>query len=454
VVAGTPYRIVGFGQTVHDYSTVTFPQEIQNCQSCHQQAEQADFWTLKPNVETCTSCHDNVVFQLPVPAGKQLHGGGAQPADAPCAVCHPAVGSIESITSNHFVPRLDPAAPDPVLTLQSVTNSGPGQQPTVTFKVEVGGMPRNIQTTPLTLLRATFVGPNTDYARWWQATIQGSGASGTLAAVDAAAGVFAYTPPASAAIPADATGSYTVGLEGYTQVTGGPRFTAKGPTLAFAVTDATVTQRRHIVDNAKCDSCHGKLIGHGGSRRGVDYCRVCHGPNDMNDERAPRVEGSTDVLVHSVDLKVMIHRIHMGEELTQPYVLGGNPSPSVANPRGSPVDFGHVRYPSRRENCLQCHVEGTYDIPPATGRAPSRDEIRACVEPPDNDADSLCALPNFTVTRSLVMGPATAACTGCHDSPATAAHAAIMTSASGVESCETCHGPGRGEDVGPAHGVP
>ena len=69
------------------------------------------------------------------------------------------------------------------------------------FRVLVNGTPRDIVADPLTTLRATFAGPNTDYAQHWQATIQGSGAAGALAPVDAAQGEFDYTVDPNAAIP-------------------------------------------------------------------------------------------------------------------------------------------------------------------------------------------------------------------------------------------------------------
>ena len=40
------------------------------------------------------------------------------------------------------------------------------------------------------------------------------------------------------------------------------------------------------------------------------------------------------------------------------------------------------------------------------------------------------------------MGPATAACTGCHGTPSAVSHAAIQTSAAYGESCDVCHGTG------------
>src|SRR6266542_2291017 len=36
VEAGKPYQIIGFNNTVVDYSTVAFPQDIRNCQNCHE----------------------------------------------------------------------------------------------------------------------------------------------------------------------------------------------------------------------------------------------------------------------------------------------------------------------------------------------------------------------------------------------------------------------------------
>ena len=35
VQAGGKYQIIGFGQSVNDFSTVVFPADVRNCQVCH-----------------------------------------------------------------------------------------------------------------------------------------------------------------------------------------------------------------------------------------------------------------------------------------------------------------------------------------------------------------------------------------------------------------------------------
>jgi OmcA/MtrC family decaheme c-type cytochrome len=331
-----------------------------------------------------------------------------------------------------------------------VTGVVPGQAPLVQFQVLVDGAPRDILTSPLTRLTATFAGPNTDYATYWQSIMQGTGAVGTVTAVDAPQGQFQYQPPVGGALPIDATGSYTVGLEGYVQVTGGPRFAALSPVFAFAVTDEDPVPRRTVVDGAKCNNCHFDLAGHGGGRKGAQYCVMCHNANNPNDERVARFE-SADIFVESVDFRVMIHKIHAGENLTQPYVLGGNPTPNAGNPAGTPIDFGEVRFPRRLSDCSGCHVDGTFELPVAAGLLPSVLQVRTCLEDPVADANAFCDGVNWVAAEQIPIQPTAAVCTSCHDAPFVQAHADVMTTDAGDESCATCHGPGAILDVSVVH---
>ncbi len=449
---GTPYRIIGNRNSVHDYSTVLYPQPLNDCSTCHQGAN-GMLGLQRPTRAACGSCHDGTSFVDPAPMGMTLHSGGAAANDMMCATCHPASGGLAGITDKHAVGLLDPMRPRVEFGLVSITDTAPGQTPTVRFTVSVGGTPRDIVATPLTTLRATFFGPNTDVARFWQGTIQGGGASGTLAPVAGMAGTFDWTAAAAAAIPADASGSYTVGLEGYIQETGGPRNAAEAPILAFAVTDATARARRTVVSSAKCNSCHKDLALHGDQRKNPNYCVACHNPDNVNEERFARREGRS-VWIPSVDLGVMAHKIHAGEHLTQqPYILGGFPVANAGNPDGNPINFGEVRYPNTLSNCKVCHEGTSYSLPLAAGVQPIRLEQRTCTEDPAADADDYCAGAAWEVSATRMVPRQTAVCTACHDDDATAAHAELETTTGGVEACATCHGSGSAYDVELVHGL-
>ena len=454
VVAGTPYQIVGYMNSINDFSTVVFPQNIARCDSCHSGA-QGDRWETAPAKAACTSCHDNTSFTSPVPAGMVLHGGGTQPDNAPCAVCHPSTGSIAGIADVHLTGLISPTATKVVLTIQSITNTGPGQTPVLTFQGTVNGAPADLIGSPFKSITATIAGPTTDISAEWGAKVQGSGAVGTLAAVDVTTGTYEYTFPASAAIPLTATGSYEVALEGYVQPTAtDPRFATLNPVLTFAVTDAEPQPRRQLVSLANCNSCHYQLGAHGGNRNNPEYCVFCHNTTGADDAAIPRFEGSNGVVAETLDFRHMLHKIHAGTKLTEPYVIGGFPLPTIANPGGSPNDFAADRYPRPLTDCQACHTSKNWTLPltASTAYLPSTSVTMACSEPPGNDTTNYCDSPFWTVTSTTTTPPQTSACTSCHDAPYTLAHAQLNTAPSGVESCATCHCAGMVEDVTLFHG--
>jgi OmcA/MtrC family decaheme c-type cytochrome len=456
---GTPYQIVGYGGSVNDYSTVVFPQNIARCAACHDpSAAQGSAWAEKPAKPACTSCHDQTWFGDPtqVPSGWIAHGGGPQPDDAPCAVCHPATGSIAGIADMHLTGLLAPNATTVALAIESITNTGPGQTPVMTFTAQVDGQPVNLVTSPLTGVTATIAGPTTDYTTWWQAKIQGTGAVGTLVVIDPTQGLHSYTFPATASIPASATGSYSVGLEGYLQGSASsPRFAAVNPVFAFAVTDPAPVPRRQIVALDNCNSCHYSLSAHGGSRTNPQYCVLCHDPGTYDSAGAPQFVGSTDVDAEALDFRHFLHKVHAGTQLTEPYVIGGYPLPSSANPGGTPNNFAADRYPAPLTSCLACHAGNTFTLPMDRSAAysPTLSASMSCAVS-SNGSSELCPSVDWTPAQIISTPPETSACTSCHDSPDTLAHAQTMTAASGVEACTTCHGPGAQWDVAVLHDTP
>ena len=100
VQAGTPYVIIGFNQTVVDFSHTTYPQDIRNCQNCHegrnpaQRPSQSDVWYTKPARQPCGACHDDINWVT-----GENHGGGPQADDSACANCHVPESGTEYDTS-------------------------------------------------------------------------------------------------------------------------------------------------------------------------------------------------------------------------------------------------------------------------------------------------------------------------------------------------------------------
>lgn len=392
-------------------------------------------------MEACSSCHDDLSFEATAPPGMVAHPGDVQVDNSKCSVCHPTTGSVAGLAEMHVPTFSNPNREIATVELLSIRNTAPGETPTVSLRVSVDGTPRDILTSPLNRLRISVAGPNSDFVNFAQYDIT---SAGTLVATNAAAGEFDYTLPSAMAV--DAQGSYTVAAEGRLAA-GNPFF---APTLAFAVTDAQAVPRREVVTADRCNNCHYELALHGGGRTNANYCVTCHNPGQVNDDRWSNREGVT-YMIESADLKVMAHKIHAGENLSQPYFLGGFPVANAGNPDGNMINFGHTRYPRALNDCTACHKDGTWRLPLTGDRLPTVLYVRSCAETPTDDADDYCNNP--VVDEEIHLQPETAVCTSCHDSAYTMAHAEVMTTSMGVESCATCHGPGSVADVDVVHGL-
>ena len=456
VVAGTPYKIIGYMNSVNDYSKVVFPQNLVNCSTCHRGGADSDRWKTSSRT-ACGSCHDRVSFTSPAPNGYTLHTGSQQTTDDLCANCHaegmgPFVSLETDVVKVHK--RLDEMpvrnlstnaiiSTPPKLSgeITSVTGSGPSDTPVVNFKVKVDDQPYNIIATPLNRLRFTFAGPTTDYAGYIQYTAQGSGSTGVLAA-GANPGEFTWTAPNGVTMTSIATacgtdpeGSFAVGMEG--RISGSATkpdsttvtpvyFIMHNPVFYFAVTDSQVVKRREAVVVENCNNCHEDLAAHGGSRNDPEYCVLCHTANkDTTNIPAPSV-GDTK-LTTSLRLSHMVHRIHTGENGSRAYTIGSN-------------DFSEVLFPGDRKDCTLCHVQSHYRLP-----------LPQLLPSHMTQIDSSKTRVSNT---DYYMQATAAACTGCHDSSDSVAHAESMTTTMGAESCTTCHGPGAAFDIDVVHARP
>ena len=401
VIAGTPYRIWHRGAW-SDFSDVGFPSgidELETCSVCHQKAPQAGNYATVPTRAACGACHDNVNF-----ASGLNHVNLPQADDKQCAQCHQPSGAEfdASINGAHTVATRSQQLPGIVLAITGVTNAKPGQKPTVTFNVQ-DGKGNGVDITRMDLLNLVLAGPTTDYNAYVSEDVRKATASGPD---------YVYT--FTAALPANAAGSYVVGIEGYRNITINPN-TVKSAVVRdigfnkvfyFPVGAAKVAPRRQVVSQALCAGCHDKLMLHGGIRQNVEYCVVCHSPTVT--DAGMRKTGDVP---ESINFKTLIHKIHTGSNLTTDFTVVGH--------GGSINNYNDVGYVGDRRDCVKCHLPGTYDLP----------------------------LPDGLITQTTprdyltTQGPATAACLSCHTTKAAAAHALTMTSTTLGEACDACHGP-------------
>ncbi len=167
VQAGTPYQIIGYNNSVADFSDVVFPvigeDSTRQCAICHQSdtgATQADAWFTKPSRVACGSCHDNVNF-----ATGEGHAGLPQVSDNQCTNCHTPQGELEfdiSIKGAHVQPTQSALLPGLDVKLLEVADGTAGSHPTVTFTAtDKNGDPVDVNSISRLLLGLD--GPTTDY---------------------------------------------------------------------------------------------------------------------------------------------------------------------------------------------------------------------------------------------------------------------------------------------------
>jgi len=171
--------------------------------------------------------------------------------------------------------------------------------------------------------------------------------NGVYTLIDAASGTYTYTFGTKAPAGFDVTATHAIGAQierdlsayGYAEM-----FTGND-VLTFVPNGAAVTNVRDVINEASCNNCHDPLNAHGapGPRTKIAFCDMCHTPQSTNPDS-----------LNTVDMKVFIHKLHMGSSL--PSVVAG--TPYYIEHRGNREDYSKVIFPQDIRNCTTCHANG------------------------------------------------------------------------------------------------
>ena len=428
VKAGQPYFMVGARQDIVDYTDLRYPQvittegiakDLRNCRACHLSSTgQKDYWKQLPSTAACTACHDNVDLKT----GKN-HLPGPQ-GEGSCVACHQAEGPEfgPSVVGAHTFPGGSTQLPGIVFDILKIEDTHPGQNPKVIFSVkDKKGEP--INAAQMDNLRLVVAWPTTDYQVAVDEDVRKADAKEN--------GVYAYK--FKYAIPAEATGSGAIGIQGFKNaeltkpngtVIKGVRDAGYNVVKYFSITDKDAVPRRKAVKIENCNVCHATLAMHGEARRNTEFCVMCHNASHTDEDKRKVAKGPMPP--ENVHYKRLIHRIHTGNKLGESFIVYGGP------PRKpGPIEFSDIRFPGDRKNCVKCHIPGANEPPLQTGLLPT-----------------LIPQANGSVQA---IAPITSACIACHIKEPARLHTETMTASNGQESCVVCHGVGREFSVEKVH---
>jgi OmcA/MtrC family decaheme c-type cytochrome len=483
---------------------VLYPQPLLNCTKCHTDSDsnasrntpQGGNWGMKPSMEACGSCHDDIYFDTAQisperPWQNTPHPGGVPVNNFVCHFCHDAGGPAGTIASSHtnFDKVWRAKFKFNILEICGVAVGSnpvcvPGSTPTMKFSVEdptggthgyAGNSRYNIKADPeftssAAALTMDVAWDTRDYNNTDGSTPPAQRDSVNLrtstAVTDDGTGIFTVDATSGLKIPDgtglngySASGSGAVGIEGHPAAdfdgdgTYSDRASATSEVAYFGITDTTPFPRRVVVDVAtKCDNCHDVLSLHGGNRNNnAQVCVLCHNPKDTDILRRGGAVGTDGKLEESIDFKRLIHAIHGNSEREKPIVVYGY--------SGNPTDFSEVEFPGILSDCETCHVDSTYTLADRSGSGGANWE-----QPAQNGIlGSIINTGADPALRSDDKGisPTAAVCSACHDNAVVQAHMEDLGSAlfddtptdlaANIEQCVVCHGPGALADVEVMH---
>jgi OmcA/MtrC family decaheme c-type cytochrome len=263
---------------------------------------------------------------------------------------------------------MDPAeveyvSPGLTITINSAAIAANGTITVVYSLADPNGLPLDSTgaTTPgaisVSFVAATIPAGQTDYTTYTTTTATGTviastqqpGADSGGTSTVVAPGQYQYTFHTKAPSGFDATATHTIGAYGSRNLTAfGLPTNYASATYNFVPNGAKVTVVHDIIETASCNACHDQLSAHGGSRRGLNMCVLCHTPQNTDPNT-----GDT------LDAKVFFHKLHMGASL--PSVIAGTPYIPAINTHGT-FNYSTVVFPADPgdpRRCETCHSQTT-----------------------------------------------------------------------------------------------
>ena len=493
-----PFRlkIIGFGESVHDFSAVAFPmmpggtgfnEQTRNCAACHGGAAQEGLAFTEPSRAACSGCHDDIIWStgtkldssngqvssgtLPAsllndPSVRTLVGGFAHSfSDDQCTLCHTAGTALDPMVSH--LPPLSNSANINGLTVQIVGiggNSGadffmPGDFPGVTFNL-VDGNGNLVDISNVTAVNMVISGPVGNYQKiiptdWTAGSTASifSGGTGKGGVPNSGTGPFTHVSaeaiPANYPVPSNDSAAFDY-ANGWGELGGRPLDNGSYTIMVYAYRQFTVNSTTYR--ESSLPGIFAIRIGSSGSPGFYPgfvtdaKCNGCHGNL--------RFHGNTR---RGVMACVTCHVA--GAEDRANVVAGQTQAPEADT-----IDWKvmiHKIHNARELNVVK--EGGKLDIvgfsfgQPAntgsvndfsTGILPTMPgEARHCTACHATDAWK-------TPVERTDVNIWKVACLSCHDSTAAATHVQLNTVGLGQEGCAVCHGDGKEFNVEKEHAVP
>ncbi len=261
----------------------------------------------------------------------------------------------------HFLPRAEVEFVNPGLTI-TVNSAAIASNGTISVTytlTDPRGLPLDSAgvntpgTIALSFIAATIPNGEEQYVAYTTRSATGA-VSGTVAqpgadsggtTTNAGPGQYTYTFKTLAA-GFDPTATQTIGIYGTrTLTTYGLNNDPASATFNFVPNGSKVVTTRDVVRDTSCDRCHDQLSFHGGSRRGIALCVMCHQPQNIDPDTG-----------NTLDMKVMAHKIHMGSSL--PSVIAGTPYEFIGF-QNSISNYSTVVDPAMAQRCTVCHSQAS-----------------------------------------------------------------------------------------------